>query len=270
MLAQSWQKCQYLVMFRALSRCRHLSCCSTSHSSVRHFPPHHRNQPGSNASTFSSPIESDLKSSNPQPKYLKSTSLCPQCQHQSFLISPCLFPLNSQLPCLQWLPLQSIFLTETKLNLFKCKSNMPAFLAKIQMVQTLPNSEAFPLLSGSQIQLHVSLLNVLSISSLTQEESQHRQAVRSFPALPSVFSSPCEASRPCMITSMSKCTVDYFRECSGTKGVKKRRQIPACRLRVRQLRTGWRPTQAQLLVGLDHLHCQLHSSQREAEVGYKR
>lgn len=67
-----------------------------------------------------------------------------QYWHLNFLISP-FFPLNGQLPSLQWLPLQSIFHTETKLNLLKCKSNVPAFLVKIHMGSNIPQFWGFPL-----------------------------------------------------------------------------------------------------------------------------
>lgn len=118
-----------------------ISCCFTPpHSSLHHSLPRHGNQkPGSNASPFSCHIQSVRKSLILHPKCLKSTSLHPQLQywHLNFLISP-FFPLNGQLPSLQWLPLQSIFHTETKLNLLKCKSNVPAFLVKIHMGSNIP------------------------------------------------------------------------------------------------------------------------------------
>lgn len=55
------------------------------------------------------------------------------------------FPLNGQLPSLQQLPLQSIFHIETKLNLLKCKPNVPAFLAKTHMGSNVSQFWRFPL-----------------------------------------------------------------------------------------------------------------------------
>lgn len=137
----------------------------------------------------------------------------------SFIVSSCLFPLNGRLPWLQRLPLQSIFLTETKLNLFKHKRNMSVFLAKIQMGSNSPQFWGFPLTVWDES----TAPSVCWIASPFPLPHRRNQAVRSFPGLPSGFSPPCDTSKPHTITSLLKCTGDYFRECSRAAVVKTRR-----------------------------------------------
>lgn len=75
--------------------------------------------------------ESDLEASTLHPQCLKATSLGPP--RSTAVLAPRLSlpfsPLKGQWPCLQRLPLQPIFHIETKLNLFKHESNVPAFMS---------------------------------------------------------------------------------------------------------------------------------------------
>lgn len=93
------------------------------------------------------------------------------------------------------------------------------------------------------------------------------------PSSPSVIFSSCDSSRPCKSTSVLKSTVAYFRECPGAAVVRRRRwgrnvgfQSASSEgtVTVRQPRTGWQLSQAQLLACLPHLSCQVCSSPGEA------